>query len=473
MTRGTGWVSRGVVGITALMSPAVAMAAQGRIMIPAVSGRAEAIVFTGHPGWVDVFGKGYGKSASARIAEDGTFEIVEPKGAQCLIAMFDKIETPPVILPRWPREAGNYDVPIPAEYACVPAGYPNVGEAFAKVRGHSVFQEIVPKCTQLYGVSFFDGPKVADWGSELTVMLHENEPKPVPIALKEQSSSDPGWQGKVDRVSTQRGEHEVLRMGWRHGNMPVVPGRKYVVQVEGYRSHSGKNYRLNGYVRPDHGDGYPGGRALVDQQRQDGDLCCLVFGNGHGQLVENYICDEEWEIFIPRHRPTKDWGQSFVSHGVSLAGISFWAGTDGQGPVTCEVRVREEGPWGKMLKPAKVARGHESPARPVIRYPEIPPPLPEYEAYYKLPSQLFQVAYMPDELRLAPNKTYYIEVIPTRPIMMYADGNFYQKGHAYYEGLKVTRQRVGHTIFHSTRWTLAMNIVTYAKPNGEPMAPAK
>ena len=49
----------------------------------------------------------------------------------------------------------------------------------------------------------------------------------------------------------------------------------------------------------------------------------------------------------------------------------------------------------------------------------------------------------------------------------YAYGDYYKNGYAYYEGLKVDRVAGnGRRTFHSNRWTLAMSIVTYAKPGG-------
>ena len=75
---------------------------------------------------------------------------------------------------------------------------------------------------------------------------------------------------------------------------------------------------------------------------------------------------------------------------------------------------------------------------------------------------------MPDEMPLVPGKTYYIEVVSSRPILMYADGDYYHDGHAYYEALQVDRIG-GPWTFHSERWTIAMNIVTYARPGGAPL----
>ncbi|NLE57788.1 MAG: hypothetical protein GX616_05465 [Planctomycetes bacterium] len=451
----------------AAVSPA-AMAARGTLTVPCVTGRSEARPFVGHPGWVEVFTKGYGVSTSARIDDHATFELPDPTKPVCLIASLDKFETPPIILGRWPTAPGDYDVPIPVEYACLPVGFPGEWDPKQKVEGRDLFQAFVPRCTQLYGVLFFGEARVADWGNEVHVMLHKGVPTDQPIPMKDQVSPDPGWEGKIDRVSTNQSREPWLRMGWRHGNMPVEPGQTYVLEVEGYRSHSGKHHETGAFIRPDKGDGYPDGHASVGEQKTEGDLCCLIFGNAHGQLVENHIRCEEWEVFIPRHRPTVDWGQTFVSHGQSLAGITCWAAVEGDAEVKCEIRVREEGPWGKMLKPAKVARGLESPARPLIRYLDTPAPLPGYESWYKLPARLFQAAYIPDEMPLTPGKTYYVELVPTRPVMMYADGDFYQEGYAYYEGLKMDRAIAGGTTKHSKRWTLAMSIVTYANKNGTP-----
>ena len=457
-------VAAGVVGCSA------ALAGQGRFTIPYVTGQPGVQPFTGHLGWVDAYPAGHGKGTFARIGSDASFNLPKPKKNKpiCLIAMFDRVETPPVIVPDYPTE-GDQDVLIPVEYACVPAGYPEVWDQEYKIRATNYYQTFVARGTQLYGVSLFDGPKIVDWGNKINASVHKDGPRGEALTMRFQ------FEPMIEHVSAGHSDHELPRIGWRHGDVRVEPGRTYAVRVGGYRSHGGKNFKLDAYVRPDKDDGYPGGRVFRDGQPTEGDLCCLIFGNSHGQLVENHIRSEEWELFIPHHAPTTNWGQSFTAHGVSLAGISFWAaGGDGSEPVACEVRVRPDGAWEHPIGPRKVAVAHKSPDRPIIRYTDAPKPVPGYEAYYKLPSDLFQVAYLPDELPLTPGKTYYIEVVSSRPIMMYADGDFYHDGYAYYEGLKVDRVAAGGRMTkHSDRWTLAMNIVTYAKPDGKPLAPAK
>lgn len=445
-----------------LLAADSANAAEGRITLPTISGRAEMRTFDGHPGWVDVYRSGYRPPVSARIDDSATFQIPDPDHPVCLIATFDKIETPPVIIPGWPV-AGNHDVPIPVEYACIPPGYPEVWTREYERRADNFWQTFVAKGTQLYGVSVFDGPKIVDWGNKINLSVHEDRPNGSPIVIQEH------WDGKSSNVSAGHSDHEMPRVGWRHGDIPTTPGRTYAVRIGGYHSHGGQQFKLDAYVRPDTGDGYAGGEAFADGTPTGGDLCCLIFGNAHGQYVEHQIRSEEWEIFIPKHRPTTIWAQSFVPQGVSLAGVVFWAGARRAELPQCEIRIREEGPWGKILRPVKVAQGHPSPERPIIRYPDTPSMLADYAEYYELPSVLFQVAYMPDEMPLKAGKEYCIELVFSNPVMMYADGDFYKHGYAHYEGLQVDQQWHGHMTKHSERWSLAMTIVTYGNREGAPL----
>lgn len=445
-----------------LSHPAV-FAGQGSFTIPFVTGRPGTQPFRGHPGWVDAYPAGNGKGVFARVDDQASFNLPDaPKdGPICLIAMFDRIETPPVIVPGYVNKDGQ-TVLIPTEYACAPEGYPEVWDQQYMHRAHDFYQTIKANCTQLYGVSLFDGPKFVEWGNKINVSVHKDRHDGELIMVTE------AGEGPSEHVSATHSDHELPRIGWRHGDMPLEPGRTYAVRVGAYR-HGGPHFRLDAYLRPDKSDGYPDGQVVVDGKPHESDLCCLVFGNSHGQLVENHIRSEEWELFIPHYQPSQRWGQSFLSHGVSLAGISFWAAS-ADPDIECEIRIHPNGPWDHAIGPRKVAVAHESPLRPKIRYPEVPKPVPGQEALYKLPSRLFQVAYMPDELKLEPGKTYYIEVIPTKPIMMYADGDYYKNGYAFYERLKADRASGAQPYtFHSERWTLAMNIVTYANKAGGPL----
>lgn len=459
-----------LLGLFVSTSRSSALAGEGRILIPEVSGRPGLRVFSGHPGWVDAYHAGHGEGISARIREDGTFHLpAAPKPKPLyLIVMLDRIETPPFVVSS-PGASGNLDVVIPVEYACVPEGYPEVWDKEYARRAVNYHQTIVPSSTMLYGITVFDGPKIVEWGNKLNASVHEGGRDGPPIRMRFHR------EGLTDHQSAGHSDKQTPRIGWRHGDVPVRPGETYAIRVGGYRSHGGKHFSLDAYVRPDRNDGYAPGEVLGDGKSLGGDLCCLVFGNGHGQLVETHIRSEEWEIFVPRHRPSANWGQSFRASGVSLAGVSFWASSgssEGSEPVRCRILVRPDGTWEHPLGPRKVAAAHASPARPIIRYPEIPARLPGYERWYELPSELYQVAYAPDEMPLEPGKTYYVEIVASQPILLYADGDYYHEGYAYYEGLQVDRTGQPWT-FHSERWTLAMNIVTYAKPGGGPLEPAE
>jgi hypothetical protein len=445
--------------------PVVAFAGEAQFTIPYITGSEKSQPFAGHPGWVGLFKGGNATGVGARVGDDARFKVPDDIGNEqtCLIAMFDRIETPPIIVPDI-RKYKSGEIPIPTEYACVPPGYPEFWDREYMQRGKDFFQVIVPRCTQLYGLMFYDGPKFADWGNKINVSVHKDSPRGELIMVTE------AGEGPSEHVSATHSNHEFPRIGWRHGGMQVEPNRAYAVRVGAYR-HGGSHFRLDAFIRPDEGDGYPDGNVSIDGRSINGDLCCLIFGNAHGQLVENHIRSEEWELFIPPHRPTTSWGQSFTAHGVSLAGISFWAGTDQKPePIECTILIRPDGEWEHPIGPIKVAVGHKSPERPIIRYPEWPSPLEGYESYYKLPSTLFQVAYLPDEVPLEKGRKYYIDVSTSRPIMAYADGDYYAEGYAYYEGLQVDRLAGGgKRTFHSNRWTLAMNIVTYANEKGRPL----
>jgi hypothetical protein len=184
-----------------------------------------------------------------------------------------------------------------------------------------------------------------------------------------------------------------------------------------------------------------------------------------------------------------------------MAGLRFF-GSDGKhgehdanGPLTCRIQVREEGPDGKPVGPARIARAHETAkdvivgpsddpqakgkkyvdyGAPVVRYPETPGPLPGFDQYYELPFDLFHAAWLPDEVPLMPGRRYYVELESSRPLMMFADGDAYAGGFGYYDGQKVEREK--NLMHDDPRWTLLMDLVTYENPGGvpeaEPAAPA-
>ena len=152
------------------------LAAKGTVTIPYLTGRPGVKPFAGHPGWVDLFHKGKPTGASARIGPDGTFELPDPVASGTLVVTFDQFEAIPFVIPNWPMQPGNCDAAVPVEYACVPPGYPQMWDKEYVRRNHHWFQTFVPRGTQIYGCTVFDGPKAISWGNKFNATLHEDGP---------------------------------------------------------------------------------------------------------------------------------------------------------------------------------------------------------------------------------------------------------------------------------------------------------
>jgi len=437
-------------------------AADGGIVFPFITDRPGTQMFYPHTGWIDMFPPGDSTGVGTAVASGGTFTLPSPAQPVPLIAGFERMETAPLILPGWtstPDGLTRWDFPAADhyDYVCVPPDYPSSWDPAYMIRAHEYWQTFIAKSRWLSSVTFFDGPKIVYWGNKIFVSIHEDGVDGPAIPMRFHN----------DTTTIQAGQHtdyEFPRVGFRQGDVELVPGHKYAVRVSGYESHGGEYFDLDAFVRPDPGDGYGPGRVVADRVPREGDLCMFIMGNSTGQLIENQIRSEEWEILIPKHPPVTSWGQTFLNHGVSMAGVQLWATNGSANPVNCTVRIRENGPGGAQVGPAKTAIGRPISSRPVIRYPDIPGELPGYEAYYDPPYDQFSAAWVPDEAPLIPGRTYYIDLEFTDPVMAFVDGDYYHDGYGYYNGTRMTEDY----LFHSPRWTMAMSIVTYENPGGAP-----
>lgn len=435
---------------------------EGAVVLPFLTDRPGVQAFSPHPGGIGLFAAGSTTGVYAPIGADGRFTLPAPGGPVSLVAGFDKMETVTLVVPDWqasPSGISGWDMNATGhyDYVCVPPGYPDTWDSQYKMRSHNFYQTFVAKSRWLYRVTLFDGPKIVYWGNKVSVHIHEDGIDGPPILMRFHDAT------KSDQTALHT-DYAFPSVGFRHGDVELVPGRKYAVRVHGYESHGGEYFDVDLFVRPDNGDGYGPGRAYAERVAQEGDLCMFIMGNATGQLVENQMRTPEWEILIPRRPPTTRWGQTFANHGKSMAAVQFWASNGSLNPVSCEVRIRENGPDGQQVGPTKVAVARNSPELPIIRYPDIPGQLPGYASYYEPPFDEFSVAFVPDECPLVPGQTYYVELTPSEPIMMFADGDYYHDGYAYYNLQRIESEQ----IFHSPRWTLLTSIVTYENPGGLP-----
>ncbi|MHC4742049.1 MAG: hypothetical protein ACYS8Z_09070, partial [Planctomycetota bacterium] len=272
--------------------------AEGAIVAPYITGRPKIQRFSPHPGWIGFFSPGESVGKYAIIDDTGRFHVAGVSGPVSLIAGFHKMETAPLILPQWTPSVGDVAAMERYDYVCLPAGYPDVWDKQYMVRAHSFYQTFIAKSRWLYSVTLYDGPKIVWWGNKPSVRICEGAIGGPPIKMR--------WHNEEEESQTSlHTDHAFPRVGFRHGDIELVPGRKYTVLVKGYESHGGQHFDLDLFVRPDKGDGYGPGNAYADRVGQGGDLCMLIMGNATGQIVENQMRSPEWEIFIPKRKPDK------------------------------------------------------------------------------------------------------------------------------------------------------------------------
>lgn len=136
-------------------------------MLPVITGHPQLQPFVGHEGWVDVYAVGSSTAESTRISRDASFHIERPKPQSVLIASFDRLEFLPIIVPAWDARS---DIVIEADYVCVPPGYPDVWGREYLATGRKFWQTFVPRSSNLYNCTAFDGPKIAWWvGNPVTL----------------------------------------------------------------------------------------------------------------------------------------------------------------------------------------------------------------------------------------------------------------------------------------------------------------
>ena len=227
-------------------------------------------------------------------------------------------------------------------------------------------------------------------------------------------TADPSGWPLVSSRAVKRDSVAVLAdnwVRWLTGDVPATPGETYAVKLTGL----GGGFAV--FKRDKDASSYAQGRAHDREGRPQGfDLNVTVFSENDGAAV--------------LYRKTTEgigelrdgffgglWGQSFrATAGTSLAAVDVWAaGADRRWDLDFTFRVREDGPQGLQVGPAKTTKA----------------------AFQAFGAGLHGVSYAPGEVPLEPGRTYLVEFtnpegfnpyVMTDPADAYAAGDAWQSG---------------------------------------------
>jgi hypothetical protein len=215
-------------------------------------------------------------------------------------------------------------------------------------------------------------------------------------------------------------------VGYDWGEMMLVPGEKYAIRMKAVdpetleeRDDIRWSPTRCGNVYP-YGEGYIGKRAYPDVDwnvyiggdKGDGTVvsCNSKFATGVGR-------DIGWHYFF---------GQTFVARGRAIAGVDFSvASVETPRHPAVRVCIRENGPGGRVVAPAKFVGGF---------------------AYYA-----HGVSWSPDESVLVPGRTYFVDIRHAEGERMTVygreEGDTYIYGRAYLGGGEVYDKDLNLTIY--------------------------
>jgi hypothetical protein len=236
-----------------------------------------------------------------------------------------------------------------------------------------------------------------------------------------------------ERIREKLGSLNDNWVGWRSGDLPTVPGRRYALRVEGL-GRPGENDISMVVHRDAVGPGYDQGTGYADGVAQEYDIYATISSDSDGTVIPY--------MRIRDIKPGQlggggTWSQTWVAKGKALAATDFlvaWGGKE-KG-VKAEIRVHESNPKGKQIGIAK-----------------------RTEAAWWGPGYGFLgAAWEPGEVELQPGKTYCLEFVTVPPYKGYSAGvvnhpdNAYPDGIAFCDGKPVPDK------------DLEMTIVEYASP---------
>ena len=146
--------------------------------------------------------------------------------------------------------------------------------------------------------------------------------------------------------------------GWDSGQVPTEPGKTYAVHLKA-ESQGGSFQAFWRLDNDDMSDCYRIGRE-GKAGWQGRKMCMAVGSDSDGLLIPYNKCVQK--KFLEFAGFDKSWSQTYVAQGRSLASVILYAATSGVQPSLMrqrvKVRVRQGGPFGKVVGVEKIAIGN-------------------------------------------------------------------------------------------------------------------
>jgi hypothetical protein len=179
---------------------------------------------------------------------------------------------------------------------------------------------------------------------------------------------------------------------FRSVETPTVPGQRYAVRLMAIGAN------IQPYKRNKDSNSYSGGRAYnADAVAQNFDMNITVFSDNDGTAVTMNKRTEGGGVLMDGLFAGK-WGHTFVARGESLAAVDVWAaGANHRWDIDFTWKVYPAadpvGPTGPPIGPTKTTKA----------------------AYQTFGMGLHGVSYSPNEVRLVPGRSYFIEFAANNP----------------------------------------------------------
>ena len=220
---------------------------------------------------------------------------------------------------------------------------------------------------------------------------------------------------------------------YRSNEIPTAPGHRYAMKFTG---GGAGDPTFSIFRRWDAGQGFAGGQAFTaDGTPQNFDLYGNVFCDKDGTVTS--YCAVMYDL-AALTTGTSNCGQTVVAMGESLAAANLLFAASPTWDITATMRIRQGGPGGAIIGPAKTAKAASLAAN----------------------SGFLAAVWNPGEVPLTPGQTYYIEVDRPggyNPAKFTHGGNSYLGGQAFIGG-----NPQSGVDFH-------MQVVEYAAPPVPPM----